>query len=162
LEEVRDITKQLYAGINPTEQGRVATNLFLIRAVFDVLGEQAGRSNAHAFSALQSAVFDRHFRGAATRAIGAAAAAGHEPSMDMLIHHRDWNILLSSTVFALGDAAGKNNDRAIQFLSEVVTNKSHRALWYGASQGLRPAAAKGNAVAKAALEIHDRENPNPR
>ena len=77
----------------------------------------------------------------------------------MLLHHQDWNILLSSTVFALRVFAEKGNEQAIDFLIGVLENPKHRPLWHGASSGLKTAAVNGNAKAKAALEEYEQANP---
>jgi hypothetical protein len=93
-------------------------------------------------------------------ALGIAAAAGNEQALEMLLHHQDWNILLSSTVFALRAPAEKNNERAVDFLADVIGNPKHRPLWYGASNALQAAAFNGSPKAKAALERQRTTNPN--
>jgi hypothetical protein len=124
------------------------------------MGRALALGNTNALAALQSALFQKHLKISAPYALGIAAAAGSEPAMDMLINYRDWNILLSSAVFALHDAAGENNARAIQFLSEVLTNQTHRALWPAIADALRVAAFKGNVRAKAAVEEYKQTNPH--
>jgi len=157
--ELRLIAAELYRNINyTTEQDRVLSNLSLMRAAFRELGEQAGRSNAPAMAALQSAAFDRQLKAHVSGALGIAAAAGNEQALDMLLHHQDWNMLQSSAVFALRAPAEKNNERAIDFLVAVLDKEGNRPLWHGASEGLRVAAANGNPKAKAALEKYEQSN----
>jgi len=158
--ELRSVATELYRDVDlRSEPERARTNLLLMRAAFRELGEQAGRSNAHALAALQSAAFVRQLRSHVDEALGIAAAAGNEHALDMLLQHQDWNILLSSAVFAMRLPAEKNNERAIEFLIGVLENPKHRPLWYGASNGLKTAAENGNAKAKAALEKYEKENP---
>jgi tRNA A-37 threonylcarbamoyl transferase component Bud32 len=163
LDELASVATELYRGINYTNQpGRVSSNLVLMRAAFRELGEQAGRSNAHAFSALQMALSIDSLKAHAVGGIGVAAGAGYEPALEMLLHHRDWNMLLSSTVSALRPAAANNNERAVQFLADVVSNEGQRGLWYMAAEALKPAAAQGNEQAKAALADYEQKKPRPR
>jgi hypothetical protein len=160
LGELRLIATELYRNINyTTEQDRVRSNLFLMRAAFRELGEQAGRSNAQAMAALQSAAFNRQLKAHVSDALGIAAADGNEQALDMLLHHQDWNMLQSSAVFALRAPAEKNNERAIDFLVAVLDREGNRPLWHGASEGLKVAAANGNAKAKAALEKYEQTKP---
>ena len=44
-----------------------------------------------------------------------------------------------------------NNDRAVEFLADLLEQPAHKALWLVACRGLEEAAKKGNAKAKAAL-----------
>jgi len=160
LDELREIAKDLYEGINVTTQrDRALTNVILMRAAYEPLGRAAGQGNSNALAALQSSLFHKHLKVSTPYALGIAAAAGSEPAMDMLTHYRDWNILLSSAVFALRDAAEQNNGRAVVFLSDILTNQSHRALWPATLETLQTAAFKGNARAKAAVEEYRRANP---
>jgi hypothetical protein len=160
FDELRSVAIELYRNINyANEPDRVRSNLSLMRAAFRELGEQAGRSNAPALAALQSAVFTPQLRSHATDALGIAAAAGNEEALNMLLLHQDWNMLLSSTVFALRAPAEKGNEQAIDFLIAVLGNPKHRALWNGASDGLKTAATNGNAKAKVALEQYEQANP---
>jgi hypothetical protein len=163
LDELGAVAGELYRGIDyQTDQGRVSTNLVLMRAAFRELGEEAGRGNTNALSALQSAAFSSQLKSHATHGIGIAAGAGNEQALDMLLHHRDWNILLSSAVFAIRPAAEKTNEQAVLFLSDVLTNNAHRALWRAASEALRAAAAKGSAQAKAAVEEYEKREGPPK
>ncbi|HEY0549677.1 MAG TPA: tetratricopeptide repeat protein, partial [Verrucomicrobiae bacterium] len=161
--ELRRVAGELYRNINYTrEQGRVSSNLFLMRAAFRELGEQAGRSNSQAMAALQSAAFARDLTAHVSDALGLAAAAGNEQALDMLLHHQDWNMLQSSAVFALRAPAEKNNEQAIDFLVAVLGSEGSRPLWHGASEGLKVAAASGNLKAQAALEKYEQAKPKLR
>lgn len=160
LDELRAISDDMFEGVNATVQrDRALTNVILMRAALEPLGRAAGQGNTNALAALQSALFHKHLKVSTPYALGIAAAAGSEPAMDMLINYRDWNILLSTAVASLRDAATGNNDRAVQFLSEVLTNRSHRALGPMALEPLQAAAFKGNARAKAAVEEYKLANP---
>ena len=48
--------------------------------------------------------------------------------------------------------ASEGNEKAIEFLARVIDDQQARALWNMASQGLGKPAAKGNAVAAAAMK----------
>jgi tetratricopeptide (TPR) repeat protein/tRNA A-37 threonylcarbamoyl transferase component Bud32 len=158
--ELRSVATELYRDVDVAkDQERARSIVVLMRAAFDELGNQAGRSNAAAMAALQSAAFTRHMKAHVPNALGIAAAAGNEQALEMLLHHQDWNILLSSTVFALRAPAEKNNEQAIDFLANVLGDSRHRPLWYGASNALQAAAANGSAKAKAALEQQGPANP---
>ena len=91
------------------------------------------------------------FLRAAAEAFGTAAARGHKPSLEVLLHHNEHGILLSSAVFALQKPAVKGDKEAIDFLVNVINNDSDKALWMGASQGLVMAANQGDEGAKMAL-----------
>ncbi|MGD0899700.1 MAG: protein kinase, partial [Thermoguttaceae bacterium] len=153
---LRDTAAELYRDIDyRKEEGRVSSNLVLMRAAFNLLGEQAGKGNQKAFEALKRSLGTLHLRSFAPDALGIAAAAGHAESLEMLLHHDKWGILLSSAVFALQKPAEQNNEKAVDFLVGVLENPEHRALWNGVSQHLVAAAASGNQRAKAALEKFD-------
>ena len=160
FEELRSAATELYRDVDVArDQERARNILVLMRAAFDELGIQAGRSNAAAIAALQSAAFTRQMKAHVPNALGIAAAVGNEQALEMLLHHQDWNILLSSTVFALRAPAEKTNDLAIDFLANVLGEPRHRALWYGASNALQAAAANGSPKAKAALGQRGPANP---
>jgi hypothetical protein len=158
--ELRLIATELFRNLDyAKEQARLLTNVILMRAAFNELGEQAGRSNAHALAALQTAAFSRPLKAHVPHALGIAATAGNEHALEMLLHPQDWNILLSSAVTALRVPAEQNNERAVDFLIGVLEDPKHRALWNSASGRLRSAAAMGNARAKAAVEKYQQAQP---
>jgi hypothetical protein len=160
LDELRDAAKKLYQDIDhEKERRRVMSNLSLMRAAYDILGEQAGKGNAKALEALKRSLRVRPLSSFAPDALGIAAAYGHAEVLDILLHHDKHDILKSSAVFALQRAAEKNNAKAIAFLIAVLENPADRSLWYGASQGLM--AVRDNPEVKAALEKHEVANRKP-
>lgn len=157
--ELQETDKMLYRDIDyDQDKKRVMANLILMKAAFDVLGEQAGRGNDRAFQMLKACLGTGHLRSFAPDALGIAAAAGHKEALEILLHHDRWGILLSSTVFALRPVAENNDERVVDFLVGILENPRDRALWYGASEGLAGAAVKGNEKAKAALEKYEAAN----
>ncbi|HKX63652.1 MAG TPA: hypothetical protein VJS65_17475, partial [Verrucomicrobiae bacterium] len=156
FDELQTISESLYRGIDyQTEQQRVLTNLALMSSAFESLGRGVAAGNDAAFDAVRRSLAVRHLSAFAPRALGIAAAAGHQESLDMLLNYADSKILLSSAVSALRPAAEKNNELAVQFLLRVLEDPSHRPLWHMASQGLRTAAAAGNVEAVTALKTYD-------
>src|SRR5207247_9043329 len=130
-----------YRNINyTTQRDRVISNLVLMRAAFDVLGEQAAAGNEKAFAMLKASLGPQHLRSFAPAALGKAAAAGHPEALDILVHHERYGILLSTAVFALQEAAAQNNEKAVDFLVAIIDNPKQRGLWQAASQGLAGAA----------------------
>lgn len=153
FEELRDTAKELYRDIDfNKEKDRVLSNLVLMRAAFNVLGEEAGKGDDKAFQALKTCLGTSKLSSFAPDALGLAAAAGHKEALDILVHHDAWGILKSSTVFALRAPAEANIEPAVDFLIAVILNPQDRPLWHGASGGLVGAATKGNQKAKDALK----------
>ncbi len=156
FEKLLEISQSLYRGIDyQKERDRVITNLNLMSAAFEVLGQSIATGNQASLDTVKRSLTVPHLKAFAPRALGLAAAAGHEESLDLLLNFKESGILLSSAVSALGPAAAKNNDLAVHFLAGVIDDNSSKALWYLAAKGLRPAAATGNAEAKAAVEKYD-------
>lgn len=153
LDELRDTAKKLYRDIDfNKEKERVVSNLVLMRAAFNVLGEEAGKGNDKAFQALKTCFGTSNLSSFAPDALGIAAAAGHKEALGILLNHDAWGILKSSAVFALRAPAEANIEPAVDFLIAVILNPNDRPLWHGASVGLVGAATKGNQKAKDALE----------
>jgi hypothetical protein len=156
FDELQTISESLYRGIDyKTDQQRVLTNLALMSSSFEALGRGIAAGNEAAFDAVRRSLAVRHLSAFAPRALGIAAAAGHQESLDMLLNYADSKILLSSAVSALRPAAEKTNELAVQFLLRVLEDPSQRPLWHMASDGLRPAAAAGNVEAVTALKTYD-------
>jgi hypothetical protein len=160
FDELLDTVKKLYRDIDYNQENdRLVTNAALMHAAFDILGEQAGKGNTKAFDALKRSLRIRHLSSFAPDALGIAAAQGHEEALNILLHHDQYQILKSTVVYSLHEPAAKNNEQAIAFLLAVLEDSSHRALWYGAAQGL--AAAKETPKIKAALEKYEAANRKP-
>ena len=153
LGEIEAIRETIYQDIDyERDHDRAVSNLKLMRGAFDVLGEEAGKNSAKALQALKIALATEGLSSFAPDALGTAAAAGNQEALDMLLHHDQWGILLSTTVFSLKKPAANNNEQAVDFLIEVLGNPDDRALWLAASRELVPASVKGNVKAKTALE----------
>ncbi len=148
------IATDLYRGINyQQEQERVMTNLGLMKAAYDKLGEAAGGGNAKAMDALQYSLKSRsHLRSFAPDALGMAAAAGNKQAMDLLLDYKKYGMLLSSTVFAMAKPAETSDPRAVKFLIDVTKDPKSKGLWDAAHRELQRAVDAGNADAKTAVE----------
>ncbi len=124
------------------------------RYLFDEIGKsvkQPGESDP-AFVALLYASAKDKLTGFAVDGLGTAAAKGHQPSLEVLLNHHDYGILLSSTVFALQKPAEARNQAAIEFLIAVVDDEKKKPLWSAATKGLRVAALEGNSDAQVAIQ----------
>jgi len=166
FDEMLDIAKKLYRDIDyAKEKDRLISNLAIMHAAFDILGEQAGKGNAKAFEALKRSLGRKPLSSFAPDALGIAAALGHAEALQILLHHDQHGILKSSAVFALQAAAEKNNAQAIAFLLAILDNPADRPLWYGAAQGLAAArglvAARDNPKVRAALEKYEKAKQKP-
>ena len=153
VDQLIKAVQELYRGIDYSkEKQRVQDNYVLVNAAFDILGEQAGKGNPNAMDALKRMAGLDHVRGYSVHALGGAAAGGNLEALEMLLDYKQRGFLLSSTAIALAQAATANNDRAVEFLADLLEQPAHKPLWLVASRGLEGAAKKGNAKAKAALE----------
>jgi hypothetical protein len=154
IDKIEEIRVELYEGINyETDRERVIKNLNLMTSAFDVIAKEVKdpSDSDPAFQSLKYATGIDRLAGFTANAFGIAAANGHKPSLDVLLHYPQYGLLLSSVVFALNKPASKGNEEAIDFLVDVINNEKHKPLWRGASQGLVMASNSGNAKAKAAL-----------
>lgn len=146
----------LYKDINyKEERDRVLKNLETMRSFFTPLGEAAGEGNDQAVEVLIAATGESSIRGFTADAFGIGAGMGSRECLDVLLNHKRYEILLSSTVFALQDPAEQGNQEAINFLAAIISDDKSRALWHGASQGLIKAANDGNETAERALEEYN-------
>ena len=153
IDELERIRQKLYANIDyDKEQARVRANVVLMRAAFDVLGNEAGNGNAEAFKALYYATGKSELRAFTADAFGIAAAQGNEDALEMLLGYKKYGMLLSSVVSAMAKPAEKNHPKAIDFLADVLNDPKQKPLWMTASQGLVMAANLGNQNAIAALD----------
>jgi hypothetical protein len=153
IDELEKIKQKLYVNIDyEKDPARVAANLVLMRAAFDVLGNEAGNGNAAAFQALYYATGKSELRPFTADAFGTAAAQGNEDALEVLLGYKKYGLLLSSVVPAMTKSAEKSNPRAVEFLVDVLNDPKHKPLWRMASQGLVSAANLGNQNAVAALE----------
>ena len=144
---------ELYRDIDyTTDQERVRTNYELVREAFDLLGQEAAKGNGPAFDALKASLHETPVNGFAVLGMGIAAAGGHKESLSILLNPDAHHILLSEAVGALIAPASANIEPAVDFLINVIRNPAYRPLYKMASDGLKGAAQKGNAKAKAALD----------
>jgi len=123
---------------------------------FDVLGSEAGQGNDTAFQALWRATRNKNLDGLAIRALGQAAALGHEQSLAILLEPERHLLLRSSTVSALRPVAEAGNPRAIDALAAVSMDEKSKALWHLAASGLEKATIAGNAAAIDAMTVFAR------
>ena len=120
-----------------------------VQVAFDVLAEEAAKGNETAFQALfrASQMKTQHLSGLAIRALGDAAAAGHDRAVEVLVNPERYQLLRSSTISALRGAAQNGNPRAIESLAEVARDPEASALWGHVTQGLQNSAVAGNETA---------------
>ena len=155
LDELESIHEALYHGINyERERSRVLTNLNLMRAAFDVIGEAAGEGRPEAMRALLAANGRRELHSWTADAFGIAAGMGNREALNVLLEYRKHGMLLSSVVFALKPAARRNDPSAVDFLVQVLEDPKARPLWQGAADGLEEAASAGSQRATDALQRH--------
>ena len=144
----------LYRNIDyDKEKERAIRNIAAMQALYTPLieGINSQEVTDPAFQAILLASGHRQLAGSATHAFGRAAAAGNQPSLDVLLNYAEHGLLLSTTVFSLQQAATEGNDQAIHFLIGVMNDDSSKALWNAASKGLAMAANQGNEGAKEAM-----------
>jgi len=144
----------------PIESKEFQSHTREVRSTLDFIAE-AVRGNSRkdpAFQSLLHATGKLGLRGFIANAFGIAAARGHEPSLEVLLNHDEYGILLSSAVFGLQGPAESGNNRAIRFLISVIQDDSKKPLWFGASQGLVASSLEGNEEAKAALRKYSEYN----
>ena len=154
IDRIEEIRNELYQDIDyQKDRKRAISNLVLMQAAFDEIARSVKGSDAAdpAFRSLLYATGKNRLASFTSDAFGKAAAMGHKPSLDVLLHHNEHGILLSSAVFGLTMPAEKGNEQAITFLAAVIDNDSQKPLWYGASKGLVMAANQGNPVAQRAM-----------
>lgn len=143
---------KLYKGINyRKDRERVRKNGEIMNMFFTPLGQAAGVGNDRVLEVLIRATEHRPLRGFVAKACGKGAALGSRECLEVLLNHEQYNIFLSSAVFAMGDCAEQNNQDVINFLAKVLSDRSARALWHRASQSLQKSAQSGNETAIKAL-----------
>ena len=123
---------------------------------FEVLGSETGEGNETAFQALWRATRNKALDGLAIRALGQAAALGHEQSLAVLLEPEKHLLLRTSTISALKPVAEAGNQRAIDALAAIATDEKAKGLWYLAASGLEKATISGNANAIDAMAIFAR------
>jgi hypothetical protein len=129
-----------------------------IDAAFRVLGEEAGKGNKNAFQALRMCLDQRYFlKGFAPNALGIAAAAGNDESLNLLLHFRDWDILENTAAFALAASAKVNREPAVEFFVTLALDpQSVQQQYYGVGwlvkDVLQTSVTNGNPRAKEALD----------
>jgi hypothetical protein len=153
FEELKQIHEILYRDIDYNkDQGRASSNLVLMKAAFDEIGQAAGREAKSAMEALRKANIEPGLKSFAPDAFGIAAGMGNVEALNILLDYKSNAILLSSAVFALRAAAARNEPRAVDFVIEIINDLKHKPLWHGASEGLAAAAQAGNQKSREALE----------
>jgi ankyrin repeat protein len=119
LTELNQVAEILYQGIDyQKERSRVLSNLYRMKAAFDLLGLEAGKGNAVALQALKKSLNMPRLAAFAPDAFGIAAAAGNKEALDILAHYEQWGILDSAAIFALSQPAAKGNQKAQEILDQ--------------------------------------------
>jgi hypothetical protein len=161
IDDLAIIADELYRDIDyQNENKRVVKNLHLMRSAFTPMGTAAGKGSRTAMDALKKANGYRRLRSFTPDAFGIAAGMGNKEALNFLLNHRENGILLSSTVFAMNYAAENNELQAVDFLVDVINDPRSKALWHGASQGLKGAASMGNKQAQQALKTYQKAKEN--
>jgi thiol-disulfide isomerase/thioredoxin len=151
---------ELYRDIDiDNEPERNQNNYKLMRAAFDLLGQEAAKGKALAFDALKAALSQNTPHGFAVLGMGIAAAGGHKESLDILLRYDEHRISQLLAVDSLMEPAAANIEPAVAVLIRVIRNPDDKPLHWMASEGLKGAAQKGNAQAKAALDEYARAHP---
>ncbi len=157
LNELDAAAQEMYRG-NSKQDARWRLNYDRIDAAFKVLGEEAGKGNNNAIQTLKTCL-DRGdlLKGFAPHALGDAAAAGSEESLNLLLHFRDWNILENTAAFALAAPAKANKEPAVDFFVTLALDpQSARHQYYGVGwlvkDVLQTSVTNGNPKAKDALD----------
>jgi len=167
-DELTAITVKLYKEIKDyqAEHARVMALLGRMHIAFDLLGEEASKGNAHALDALKKSLRAKNtFTPFATDALAAAAAAGNQESLDILIHYKDWGLEDFTAQEALSKPIAANVESAVDFSAKYLLTLRGTARDGGAvmdmTNALATAAAKGNQTAKDALEKFFASAPPP-
>lgn len=153
IDEIENIHNAIYRDIDRNDSDGMVSNLMLMRSAFSEIGGSVSGTdeNDPAFRSLVYATGKGALGAFTADAFGIAAAKGHKPSLQVLLHHNRYGILLSSATFALCKPAEAGHEDAIKFLIEVIESDTSKALWHAASKGLVNAANQGNADAQQAL-----------
>ncbi|MEN9362251.1 MAG: hypothetical protein RL095_3786 [Verrucomicrobiota bacterium] len=160
-EAMRALAKSICDGDKKAdnEPERNQNNYKLMRAAFDLLGQEAAKGKALAFDALKAALSQNTPHGFAVLGMGIAAAGGHKESLDILLRYDEHRISQLLAVDSLMEPAAANIEPAVAVLIRVIRNPDDKPLHWMASEGLKGAAQKGNAQAKAALDEYARAHP---
>ena len=153
--ELAAISNNLYHGIDyQKDRARLMLNYNRMMTAFSVLGEQAARGNDTAFQALKRALTVRSLSSFAPNALGLAAAAGHQESLEILLHYEQWGIFPTAADEALVAPAKANVQPAVDYFASVLLNpeNANRGRYGFARDALQGAAAKGNQKAKDTLD----------
>lgn len=157
LDEFAAKAQEMYGNKRKSE-AYMTLNADRMHAAFDVLGEQAGKGNANALQALKTCL-DRggSLKGFAPEALGIAAAAGSDESLNLLLRYRDWNILENEAASALALSAKENKGPAVDFFVALALDpESARHSYYGVGwlvkDVLQASVTNGNPAAKDALD----------
>jgi RNA polymerase sigma factor (sigma-70 family) len=158
LDKVLEMSKAAFAslktnsvGLNDSQRGELSRRTFApLHAAFKVIEEGALQDNKFAIDAVMKSLLIPELRSNAARCIGTLAGKGNDDAVEVLLNP-NYGILLSTTVTALGPAADRGNQRAIDALAEVAKNPKNQPLWLSVANGLTKAASSGNPTAVGAL-----------
>lgn len=139
------------------KQARRRLNAGRMMAAFNVLGEEAGKGNNNAFQALKTYLEGGKLRGWAPNALGIAAAAGSDESLNLLLRYRDWHLLENEAAFALAAPAKANKEPAVDFFMALALDpESAKHQYYGVGwlvkEVLQTSVTNGNPRAKDTLD----------
>ena len=158
LDDLAAVAGKLYGEIKDyqKENDRVMLLLFRMKAVFDVLGDEAGKDNAKALQALKRCLGIRHLKSFAPDALGIAAAGGNKEALDILLDGETRGIDQSAAIVALCLPAKANMEPAVDYvatwLGKITPWERNNGVMISATNALADAAAKGNKKAQEALE----------
>jgi hypothetical protein len=153
IDKIEQAHDELFQNINyQTDADKARANFALVKAAFDIIGSSVKGSDASdpAYRSLVYALGKPSLVDFTAMALGTAAASGHQPSLDILVHYKEHRILPFTAVLAVQGAALKNNKGAVDFLIGAINDDSMKPLRLEASQGLATAVNQGNDAAKQA------------
>jgi ankyrin repeat protein len=158
LDELAAAAREMYRSDWKQQEARRQLNGDRMDVAFRVLGGEAGKGNNNAVEALKTCLDRGDFlKSFAPDALGIAAAAGNDESLNLLLRFRDWNILENTAAFALAAPAKANKEPAVEFFVTLALDpQSARHQYYGVGwlvkDVLQTSVTNGNPRAKDALD----------
>ena len=160
LETLNGFSKKQHDFFNSTSTGLTGNELDAVwtkafgglLSAFNLLSEEAAGGNTNALRAIAQAAQMSFLQGNAVASLGDLAGHGNEGALKVLLNPEQYGLLLSGVVGALKPAADSGNQRAVAALASILGDETKKPLWLMASEGLKQAAASGNAVAIDALK----------
>lgn len=158
IDELESVASKLFRGLTAAQRREQKGQLDLARELLLSAFDEIGRSvtlpteDDPAFQSLRYSLEYQQLRSVGAHGLGIAAAAGHRPSLTILLDHRKHGVVCAAAATALKESAVRGIPEAIDYLIALLDDESHRHIWHTAAHALEPVAQQGNPAAKAALE----------